>query len=216
MSKPHSILRAFFALLLFFSAISVQGQDWQFKNEKEGVKVYYRHTNDVYELKLTASVRTSLSGIIQLFNQVDRYPQWGYKIAESKLIEKVSDTELVYYTKFDFPWPLADRDVIMRSKLEQDPQTKVITSVSTAEPWRLAEYADVVRMQKVSTRWVMHPNDSGWLFIEYFVYSDPGGSIPDWAVNMAIDVGPRETIKSIRNILKEPFFQKARLAHIKD
>jgi hypothetical protein len=132
------------------------------------------------------------------------------------LIEKVSDTELVYYTKFDFPWPLADRDVVMRSKLVQDPQTKVVTSVSTAEPWHLAEYADVVRIKKASTHWVMHPNDSGWLYIEYFVYSDPGGNIPDWAVNMAIDVGPRETVKSIRNILKEPAFQKVRLAHIKD
>ena len=216
MFKPQTTLPRLWLFFFLLTACSLSAQDWEFKNEKEGVKVYYRQKADIFELKLTASIETSLSGIVQLFNQVERYPQWGYKIAESRLLEKISETECIYYTKFDFPWPLADRDVIMRSKLEQDPHSKVVTSVSTAEPWRLAEYADVVRIKDAHTRWVMHPNNSGWLYLEYFVYSDPGGGIPDWAVNMAIDVGPRETVKRIRDVLKEPAFRRIRLAHIKE
>ncbi len=216
MFKPQATLPLLWVLFFLISAASLPAQHWQFKNEKEGVKVFHRQKADIFELKLTASVETSLSGIVQLFNQVERYPHWGYKIVESRILEKISDTEFIYYSKFDFPWPLADRDVIMRSKVEQDPHSKIVTSVSTAEPWRLAEYADVVRIKDAHTRWVMHPNNSGWLYLEYFVYSDPGGSIPDWAVNMAIDVGPRETVKRIRAVLQEPAFKRIRLAHIKE
>ncbi|MBK8922208.1 MAG: hypothetical protein IPM81_12020 [Saprospirales bacterium] len=47
-------------------------------------------------------------------------------------------------------------------------------------------------------------------------YSDPGGNLPDWAINLAIDVGPRETIKRMREILKDPLYQNAKLAHIRE
>jgi len=215
MPIPQNSAWLLLLLSLFFSH-GASAQTWKFKNEKEGVKVYYRNTGTVQDLKLTASVKTSLSGIIYLLNEVERYPQWGYKISESRLLEKISATELIYYTRFDFPWPLSDRDVIMRTSLVQDPKTNVVTAVSVSEPWHLAEYKDIVRIHTANTRWILHPNSSGWLYLEYYIHSDPGGSLPDWLVNMAVDVGPLETIHRIRHILKEPKYQQAKLAHIRE
>jgi hypothetical protein len=40
--------------------------------------------------------------------------------------------------------------------------------------------------------------------------------LPDWLVNMALDVGPRETIKSIRNFVQQEKYQSAKLAHVKN
>jgi hypothetical protein len=178
--------------------------------------VYYRKTADIYELKLTTSIKTSLGGLIQLFAEVENYPLWGYNIVEAKTLKKVSDTEMYYYSRIDFPWPMNDRDVIMHTHLEQNPHTKTVVSKSVSVYDFIHPKKDIVRMPVTRTTWTMTPGTNGWLYIEYYLYSDPGGSIPDWAVNMALDVGPRESIKGIRKLLANPKYQSAKLAYIKE
>ena len=216
---PFNFKKLFFLLLLTGLSISTgiaQEKKWELKSNKEGVKLYLHNTGGIYEVKLVTSIKTSLSGLLKLFNEVDRYSQWGYKIGEARLIRRISPTEMIYYVRLDFPWPVSDRDLVIHSTLEQNPKTKVVTTKSVAEPWHVPRKKDVIRMTDAYTSWKLFPNDSGWLYIEYYIYSDPGGYIPDWLVNMAVDVGPVETIKSMRKILKEPQYQNAKLAHIKD
>jgi hypothetical protein len=213
------MIKKLFALALFACTFlsSMQAQDgWIFKNEKEGVKVYYRKTSDVYELKLVTSLKAPLSGLALLLSEVENYPKWGYKVLESKELKRVSDTETYYYSKLDFPWPLDDRDIIVHSKMEQDPITRRITATSISSPDYLPGNKGVVRMRNAHTTWTLLPGPGGWTYVEYYIYSDPGGSLPDWLVNMALDVGPRETIKSIRNFVQQEKYQSAKLAHVKN
>lgn len=204
-------------LLLFSAPLFAQKNDgWVLKNEKDAVKVYYRKTADIYELKLSTSIKVPLSGIVKLFDEVQNYAAWGYKISEARLLKKVSPTEMYYYSRIDFPWPMSDRDVVLHTKLEQDPHSLAIISVSTAVPDYIPEVKDVVRVRTVNSKWTLIPGIGGWLYAEYYLYSDPGGSIPDWAINMALDLGPRETIKRMREILKNAPYQESKLAHIKN
>ncbi len=216
MLKPVLKLFIVFNILIFNTIHAQKNQEWTLKNNKDGVKVFYRKTSDVHEVKLTSSIETRLSGIIQLFSEVENYPLWGYRIIESKLLKKVSDQEMYYYSKIDFPWPLNDRDLVMHTFLEQDSTTKVITARSKAAPDFIPENEDVVRIKTCNTTWKLHPGTSGWMYLEYYIYSNPGGNIPDWAINLGIDVGPRETIKSIRNILKKDKYAHAKIPYIKD
>lgn len=208
------VLLLFLGLPAFLSAQS--DDSWVLKSEKDLVKVYYRKTSDIHELKLTTSIKVPLSGMVHLFDQVQKYPTWGYKVAESRLLKRVSPTEIYYYSRIDFPWPLSDRDIVVNTTLRQDPVSNTITSTSVAVSGWVPEEKGVVRMKKANTRWTLTPGTGGWLYVEYYLYSDPGGNLPDWAVNLALDVGPRETIKSIRNIVKDPEYQNTKLAHIKE
>jgi hypothetical protein len=188
---------------------------WVFKNEKEGVKVYYRKTSDIYELKLVTSLKASLSGLVTLLSEVDNYPKWGYKVMESRSLKKISDWESYYYSKLDFPWPLDDRDIVVHSKMVQDPVTLRVTATSVSDHNYLPEQKGVVRMQNTHTSWTLVPGPGGWTYVEYYIYSDPGGSLPDWMINMALDVGPRETIKNIRGFVQQEKYQLVKLAHLK-
>jgi hypothetical protein len=207
-------------LLIFLCLNTVfafsQSNNWILKSNKDGVKVYYKKTSDVYEIKLTTSIQVPLSGIVLLFNEVDNYPKWGYKIMSSQVIKKVSDNEVYYHSKIDFPWPMDDRDIVMHTKLEQNPSNKVITSVSNAIPDMLPTEKGFLRIRNSVTKWTLVPSADGWVYVEYYIYSNPGGSLPDWLVNSAIEVGPRETIKSIKNMVKQERYQKAKLTYIKE
>jgi hypothetical protein len=213
------ILNSLTAFLFFLSMalpLSAQQSGWVLKSNKDNVKVYYKKTSDVYELKLTTSMKVPPSGIVLLFNEIDQYAVWGYKILSARLIKTISESEVYYHSKIDFPWPIDDRDVVMHSKIEQNPTTKVVTCKSVAAPDLIPAETGFIRMRNSRTTWTLVPSPDGWTYIEYYIYSSPGGSIPDWLVNTAIDVGPRETIKSMKQILKSPRFQNAQLAHIKD
>lgn len=213
----QSRLYFFLLALLCFSVVAgAQSDGWTLKNDKDGIKVYFKKTSDVYEVKLVTSMQSSLSGVIQLFNEVSNYPLWGYKVTSSRMLAKVSDREMYYYSTFDFPWPLDDRDVVMHTKLTQDEKTKAIYSVSVAEPSYHPTQKNYLRMTNSNTKWTLIPGNNGWLYVEYYIYSSPGGSIPDWLVNMAIDVGPRETIKNMKSILQRGTYKNAKLAYIKE
>ena len=211
------ILTFLFLAWLLPNFLFAQNTDgWIFKNEKEGVKVYYRKTSDVYELKLITSLKVSLSGLVTLLSDVDNYPKWDYKVAESRELKKVSDHETYYYSKLDFPWPLDDRDIVVHSKMEQDPVTRRVTATSIAKPDYIPATKGVIRMRNAHTSWTLLPGPGGWTYVEYYIYSDPGGSLPDWLVNMALDVGPRETIKNIRGFVQQEKYKTAKVAYLKD
>ena len=211
------LLPLFIAILFSpFFLFAQNSTDWVFKNEKEGVKVYYRKTSEIHELKLVTSLNVSLSGLVTLLSEVENYPKWGYKVSESRELKKVSANETYYYSKLDFPWPLDDRDVVVRSSIVQDPVSRRVTATSISYPDYLPANKGVVRMRNAKTTWTLVPGQGGWTYVEYFISSDPGGSLPDWLVNMALDVGPRETIKNIRSFVRQEKYQTAKLAYLKD
>lgn len=210
-------LLPFLFFSLFSELLSAQNTDgWVFKNEKNGVKVYYKKTSDVHEIKMVTSMKATLSGVVQLLNEVENYPKWGYKLSEAKLLKRVNDQEFYYWSKLDFPWPLNDRDIVVQAKVEQDSASRRVTSTSWAKPNYLPENKDVVRIKTTTTKWTIVPGSGGWLYIEYYIYSNPGGNIPDWLVNMAIDIGPLETLSNMRKMLQEPKYRTAKLAYIKE
>lgn len=210
------ILYCLFFAQMAFSAAAQSKDGWVLKSQRNAIKVFYRKTSDIHELKLTTSIKTPLSGIVHLLDDVDKYTVWGYKISEARLIKRISPTEIIYYSRIDFPWPMSDRDVVLRTTVEQDLQNNAVTSSSVAVAGWAPEVKDVIRLKKANTRWTVIPGANGWMYVEYYLYSDPGGNLPDWAINLAIDVGPRETIKRMREILKDPLYQNAKLAHIRE
>jgi hypothetical protein len=217
--NPNFALLVLWGILSFClpPGLSAQSSDgWVLKNEKAGVKVYYRKTSDIHELKLVTSIKAPMSGIAHLLDDVDNFTVWGYKVSEARLVKRISATEMYYYARIDFPWPMSDRDLVLHTKMEQNIHSNVLTSTSNAVSGWVPELKDVVRIKKTTSKWTVMPGTGGWLGLEYYLHSDPGGNLPDWAINLALDTGPRETVKQMKDTLKHPRYQNTKLAHIKE
>jgi hypothetical protein len=132
------------------------------------------------------------------------------------MLKQVSPTEFYYYAKLDFPWPLTDRDVVMHTQLQPDPSKRHLVITSEAAPDMIPPSGNIIRIRDAHTKWTLFPGSEGWLYSEYEIYSNPGGNIPDWIVNMAIDVGPKETMQNIRRFLTEPKYQNMRSEYLPD
>ncbi len=205
-------------LLLSFAALArdAGAQNWEFKKETQGVKIYQRTGSSGQEIKLVTTFSHRLSALVALFNNVGDYPRWGYKVQQSRLLKRVSDNEFYYYQQFDFPWPLTDRDVVMHSRINQDPATRTVTLFSEASPDYMPETPGLVRVRKASVRWTLVPLSPSLVQAEYWLNSDPGGILPDWTVNLAADTGPVQTVQNIKKLLEEEQYRSARIPFIKD
>ena len=160
-------MKTFAFIFSLLTAAFVQAQsanNWELKGEKDGIKIYHQRTEGLMHVKLATSLKAPLAGIVKLFSDVSTYTLWGYKIVEARQLRRVSDTEMYYYAKYDFPWPFSDRDIILHSKLEQNPQTKAITITNTPKPDYLPEINGIERIKNTSTKWRFMPGKDGWVY----------------------------------------------------
>lgn len=212
--------RYFFVFFLFLSIVyssTAQETPWKLKRDKKGLKVYFRKSKNskVNELKLVTEIEGSLNAVVALFKDIPSYPQWVYKciVAEKK---ETSEQSGVFYNEIDFPWPLTNRDFYARSKISQDPDTKVVTSTLKGLPNYGPEKENAIRLQLLDVKWQFTPIAPEKIKLEYYLKSDPGGSIPAWLINMALDQGPKQTVAGIQKMMYLPKYKNATFAFIQE
>ena len=207
-----------FLLVSFSFTITAQEAEWELRKEKDGIQVYVREAIDspFKELKMKFSIDATMSTVVALLQNVDAIPDWVYKCSESYVVEKISIQEEYYYNLMDFPWPMSDRDLILKSKLYQDPVTKVLRSESYAVADKMPVKEGVVRIEETNLWWEFTPKPNGQIDVDYYLKSNPGGYLPAWIVNLAIDQGPVQTVKRFLKTLEDPKYKDVKLDYISE
>jgi ribosome-associated toxin RatA of RatAB toxin-antitoxin module len=207
------------AVLFFLPFYSPDvSKDWAFRKEIEGIKIYTREAtgSNIKELKFTTIINSSMTNSIALLLDVDNYDRWVYKCAESTILEEIDELQSYCYYNIDFPWPMSDRDMIIYSTITQDPVTKTVVSNSYGRPNYLPEKEGLVRIADHFNQWQFKPLSSGQIQVTYLLKSDPGGSIPSWMINLAIDQGPLKSMQGFLQQLHDPKYKNARLPEIEN
>ncbi len=211
----NKTLLCIYILAFTTSDLFSQENPWRFVKETNGIKVYFRsiENSNLNEVRIQTTFTSNLSAIVEGLKDVKAYAQWVYKAANSYTVKEFSDFEMEYYNRIDFPFPLDDRDIVIHSIIQQDPQTKVVTSISYAKPLVLPENKNMVRIKNFNSKWTFTPKNN----IIYGVYtfsSDPGGNIPAWLVNLSLDEGPIKTIKAFKKQLSSEKYKKTNSLNI--
>ncbi|MDQ3046645.1 MAG: START domain-containing protein [Bacteroidota bacterium] len=192
--------------------------NWKLKKVSEGITVYVREIegSPFKELKSSVQIKTSLSSIVSLLNDWQSYPQWVYRCEQSKTLKIISPFEIIHYQSITAPWPVDNRDFVVKVKLEQDPLSKIVTQKSSSIPDYIVPAKDHVRITQFKAEWILSPLKNGMVNIEYRLLVDPGGTIPVWLVNLAMVEGPFETMLNMKTRVMLDKYQKAKMPGIID
>jgi len=192
-------------MLLFLAPSSTfaQEESWDLRYDKDDIQIHHRKSeySSINELKLVTTVHTSMPVLLQFLSDVDHFPIWVYRCVEAREVERISRAEGVYYSRMDFPWPLKDRDFYARSKARIEQGGKVVIIEVEGEPDYEPERYQVVRIPLLKVTWTLTELAPQKIRIEYYLHTDPGGNLPGWLVNMALEKGPSETMQNIRGSL---------------
>eukprot|EP00752_Nemacystus_decipiens_P018356 g16467.t1 len=119
----------------------------------------------------------------------------------------------VIYQKYDMPWPVKDREVVIRRSVRLDKRAKkmVATYQSTEHPARPVTGA-AVRAIVHRTSWILTSLGGSKTAIDFETKTDPKGSLPTALVGFMQMKFPRDTVagfvKSARGVKVHPAMKK--------
>ena len=192
--------------LILMLAIETQAAGWERVINEEGIIVLQKkvegRTMPVFRaiVTVTASPTEVLAVIDDYENQCD----WMPKCEEIRLIEQIAPNDRYIYSRANAPWPVQDRDVVIRSRFDivQPDHDVKVTFRATRHP-RAPSVDGVVRIQHTRSHYRLRRVGPDKTRVEYEVDSDPGGTIPDWLVARESRTIPLETLRNLRDRVRK-------------
>ncbi len=167
---------------------SNDANEWQLvKNDaRRNIQTFSKREDGkrIRSFKVDMIVDAPLETLARIHFDYDNYTHWYFKARNSKLLKRVSPTEVYYYQVFSAPYGLPDRDVILHNVIEPyTPQKGFLRFNITAVPTFMPEQPSLVRILAMNMTVTFTPLPNGKTRLESEGYLDPGGITPAWATN---------------------------------
>ena len=206
-------------LFIFFSLTKssfADSTDWVLQKNENGITVYTRIAEGTHlkEVRVVNVVESSLSALVALLLDAKNYPNWIYACSEASVLKDINKQEQYQYQVTDVPWPVSDRDVASHFKIEQDSTTNIVSVTNTGQPEYIPSKEDRVRVPHFQSNYKFTPLGNGKVKVEFELYVDPGGSVPDWLINANIVTAPYKTTLAL--IKQLPKYQAASFDFIRE
>jgi len=203
---PEPMIRTVFFVLLFSLrslGVLAQHDDCDLKKDKDGIKVYTcrSDTSKFRSLRADFTLENTSFEVIQkiLFDPLN-YVNWQYNVIEAEILEKSADNQLIYRLVIHAPWPVQNREMIVRISSEKESDQRMSFTMHTINhSYPLND--DYIRVPFSQGSWQVQLVDSN-LHVQYLLNIDPGGSIPSFLVNMAMAEGPYHSFSNLKRMLK--------------
>jgi hypothetical protein len=206
-------------LATFGATIPASANAWELVYETEDLRVQRRDYkgSQLDEIRGTVRVKASLNAVMALLKDAQFNRHWVYRSGGASILEENGYAQAYVYGVVDAPFPMSNRDTVVRFDYQQDPQTKEITVAISNFPAFIPEKKELVRVPEIGGYWGLKPEKGGWVDVTYQVYGDPGGWIPVWLANLAAVTSVQTTLLNMISVLdryegvKSEFVEEATL-----
>lgn len=201
--------------LAFLSAAPVLAQSWEQVDQSEGITVWQRAVpgTSLVEFRGRGLVQDNIRKLLAVLADHDRKTEWMHQCAESRLVQAMNPKHLILYNRTGSPYPfISDRDVVVEAQVQFWADKKQIRiDAWNVEHARVPERKGAVRMPKLLLSWVLVQKDENTTEVTYEVQADPGGSLPNWLVNLASKSLPLHSIRNLRKQVKKDYAKELAL-----
>jgi START domain len=149
------------------------------------------------EIQGVLRVKASLSALMALLKDAPFNRHWVYRSGGARVLQESGYAQAYVYGVVDAPFPISDRDSVVRFDYRQDPVSKAITITITNVPDFVPPEPQLVRVPDIGGHWALQPLAEGWVEVTYQIHGDPGGWIPVWLVNRSAQVSVKNTLQNL-------------------
>lgn len=195
--------------LLVLMAEPGPGDGWKQTGKVDGVTVYSRpRSGDLSELM---GIGTFDAPPTEVWRAIHDYSSYTRNMPYIEHVKRLESAEpghhYVYYRAT--PPLIARRDYVLKvvdeSKWEDGKGYFKLTWSVAPNHHGVPPIDDVVRLSTNTGYWLLTPQDGGKRTrATYFIFTDPGGSVPKFIVNAANSTAVPDIFKGIRKGLRKP------------
>ncbi len=189
-------------VLLLSAEVSVsRAGGWKVVRKEAGVTVSQKEIEgrDLPVFRGSTVIAADIYDLLGILQDIDEHPKWMHRCKEARLIKRYAEFHVLHYNRTDAPWPVSDRDTVLDSRVEIQPEShSVLVRFKAVKSPLQGEVTDVVRMRRLSGYYKLTALSATKTRVEYQVDADPGGSLPAWVVAMASEDLPVNTLTNLR------------------
>ena len=191
-------------------SVNINESAWTLNRNDKDAMAYSQldKSNGLQVCRVVADMEASLNALVAIQRDAANYPKWMDGVKSSSILRE-DDHFYITHTLVPSPWPVKDRDSVVRSDITQQEDGAVRIDFA-AVPTEVPAQKGYERVQNVQGYWVFTPQQGGKTRLEYVVMVDPGGKLPTWLVNkFALDV-PYQSIKAMHKLAKDARYRSAK------
>ena len=176
-----------FCLLVFFASPFIQAAGesaWKEVVVDQGVTVWSRDRSGrvLPELRARGQMNGELFHAMAVILDNERSCEWVPNCTESQEIKRLDGRTTWVYSVTDSPWPVSDRDTVVKVVAETIEPNNKYRVLMQAQPDFLPLVEGRVRIPYSNIYFLLKRVNADTIEIEYGLDVDPGGALPKWMV----------------------------------
>jgi len=179
--------------------------EWNVIDEERGITVSRREQPGcgLPAFRGKGPVRGGVLQILAMMLDSDSVEHWAYGVDEAHRIKRINENEDLIYLYSDVPWPVRDRDMVLRRRVEVVKPGEEFHIHLRCEPASAPEVSGTVRVKKCESGFHLRRLDQSNTEIDYEMTLDPAGLLPKWAGSYVAKHVPFKTLVAIEERVVE-------------
>jgi hypothetical protein len=185
-------------------AAPLHASEWEPVYDSDNLVVMRRdyHGSALKEIRGVTRLQASLNAVMALLKDAGFNHRWVYRSGGARILKENGYAQAYVYGVVDAPWPMSDRDTVVRFDYRQDPASREIHIGITNFPEFIPPEQGLVRVPDFGGFWHLRPLPDAGVEVTYQVYGDPGGFIPVWAANHAAALSVIRTLQNMESAIQ--------------
>lgn len=175
--------------------------EWKVERREQGITVSRRQRAGemLAAFRGEGRVKAHVLQVLAVILDVREVERWAYGITDAHSVRHVDDrTELVYLYS-DTPWPVRDRDMVVRRSVHIITPGSEFGVSLRCEPDARAPRAGVIRVRDCDSSFRIRKIDANTTEVTYEMALDPEGTLPTWASSWVARTAPVKTLLAIES-----------------
>ena len=212
--KFRTIFYVLIPLLILLNGISTASAKgkWEQIAKAQGITVFQKEVpgRSLPVFRGVGIVKENIFDVLAVLYDVPARVDWVHQCTASDVLKEYNELDRMVYNRTAAPWPISDRDVVVRTKVHIDRETMTVRVTFKTDTHASApKVEDVVRMGRLTGYYEIKALSRGHTRVTYEVDADPGGYLPAWLVKMASKDLPLKTILNLKKRVKKDRLNKS-------
>jgi len=165
--------------------LKASGDDWKLRKDKNEIQVFTkkREASNIYKYKVKTKVQASIQKVYEQVIDFNENLQYMELVDSLAFLKHRKDKRYINHMRFDMPWPVTNREMVMDMHVEIKKDRIVLVSDDLPDYQKKSK--KYVQIEDFHEEWTIKENkvtDKTQIVIVGWV--NPGGNIPTWIVNL--------------------------------
>lgn len=178
-------------------------EGWELKKESGSIKVFTIDQPDssFQAFKAVARLDAPIENLMAVMSNPESCVEWVHNCSESYAFGQGDFHDRYAYSVNDMPWPVNDRDYVLRIRTHGKAADGDIIMDLNAVPERRDAKEGYVRVDRSDTLYRFTPVGDQTRMV-WVQHTEPNGSIPGWLVNSLLVDIPVRSMKQLEKLAR--------------